>query len=226
MIIVPSESNVYQRAIQNVKYLGCSTQEDWEYVKRKSVMRKSVQIRHGIDDKVSVGQKGFREKYGITTKYMFLSCGGYWPNKAMNELVETFGKVDRKDVTLVLTGYDNRHQIKPNDTDNVKALMIEDRNEVLSALSEADLYIMHSHKEGFGLVLLESMLNRTPWASREIAGAKVLKEFGFTYTNDDELVDYMQKFKGVRKKQIDDAQEFVTLNHLIKNTVDDIMRLV
>ena len=226
MIIVPSESNVYQRAIQNVKYIGCSTQEDWEYVKRKSVMRKSVQIRHGIDDKVSVGQKGFREKYGITTKYMFLSCGGYWPNKAMNELVESFSKVDRKDVTLVLTGYDNRHQIKPNDTDNVKALMIEDRNEVLSALSEADLYIMHSHKEGFGLVLLESMLNRTPWASREIAGAKVLKEFGFTYTNDDELVDYMQKFKGVRNKQIDDAQEFVTLNHLIKNTVDDIMRLV
>jgi len=226
MIIVPSESNVYQRAIQNVKFLGCSTQEDWEYVKRKSVMRKSVQIRHGIDDKVSVGQKGFREKYGITTKYMFLSCGGYWPNKAMNELVEAFGKVDRKDVTLVLTGYDNRHQIKPNDTDNVKALMIEDRNEVLSALSEADLYIMHSHKEGFGLVLLESMLNRTPWASREIAGAKVLKEFGFTYNNDDELVEYMQKFKSVKKKQIDDAQEFVTLNHLIKNTVDDIMRLV
>lgn len=226
MIIVPSESNTYQRAIQNVKYLGCSTQEDWQYVSKKFLHPKAVTVRHGIDEKISTGQKGFREKYGIKTKYMFLSCGGYWPNKAMQELVEVFGKVDRKDVTLVLTGYDNRHNIKPEDTQNVKALMIDDREDVLSAILEADLYIMHSHKEGFGLVLLESMLNGTPWAARNLAGARLLKDFGFTYETDDELLHYMQKFKGVKKKEIEDAQEYVALNHLIKNTVDDILRLV
>jgi glycosyltransferase involved in cell wall biosynthesis len=226
MLIVPSMSQTYLNAIQDVKYVGCSTIEDWDYVNDRGVVEKSVQISHGIDPKISTGTKGFREKYGITTKYMILSCGGYWPNKAMRELVEAFDKVGRDDITLVLTGYDNRHGIKPEDSKNVKALMIDDRDEVLSAIADADIYIMHSHKEGFGLVLLESMLNKTPWASRNIAGAKLLKEFGFTYDNDDELVTYLKDFNGVPNTQIEDAYSIVVINHLIKNTVDDILRLL
>jgi glycosyltransferase involved in cell wall biosynthesis len=226
MLIVPSMSQTYLNAIQDVKYVGCSTIEDWDYVNDRGVVEKSVQISHGIDPKISTGTKGFREKYGITTKYMILSCGGYWPNKAMRELVEAFDKVGRDDITLVLTGYDNRHGIKPEDSKNVKALMIDDRDEVLSAIADADLYIMHSHKEGFGLVLLESMLNKTPWASRNIAGAKLLKEFGFTYDNDDELVTYLKDFNGVPNTQIEDAYSIVVINHLINNTVDDILRLL
>jgi glycosyltransferase involved in cell wall biosynthesis len=226
MLIVPSMSQTYLNAIQDVKYVGCSTIEDWDYVNDRGVVEKSVQISHGIDPKISTGTKGFREKYGIATKYMILSCGGYWPNKAMRELVEAFDKVGRDDITLVLTGYDNRHGIKPEDSKNVKALMIDDRDEVLSAIADADLYIMHSHKEGFGLVLLESMLNKTPWASRNIAGAKLLKEFGFTYDNDDELVTYLKDFNGVPNTQIEDAYSIVVINHLIKNTVDDILRLL
>jgi glycosyltransferase involved in cell wall biosynthesis len=226
MLIVPSMSQTYLNAIQDVKYVGCSTIEDWDYVNDRGVVEKSVQISHGIDPKISTGTKGFREKYGIATKYMILSCGGYWPNKAMRELVEAFDKVGRDDITLVLTGYDNRHGIKPEDSKNVKALMIDDRDEVLSAIADADIYIMHSHKEGFGLVLLESMLNKTPWASRNIAGAKLLKEFGFTYDNDDELVTYLKDFNGVPNTQIEDAYSIVVINHLIKNTVDDILRLL
>jgi glycosyltransferase involved in cell wall biosynthesis len=226
MLIVPSMSQTYLNAIQDVKYVGCSTIEDWDYVNDRGVVEKSVQISHGIDPKISTGTKGFREKYGITTKYMILSCGGYWPNKAMRELVEAFNQVGRDDITLVLTGYDNRHGIKPEDSKNVKALMIDDRDEVLSAIADADIYIMHSHKEGFGLVLLESMLNKTPWASRNIAGAKLLKEFGFTYDNDDELVTYLKDFNGVPNTQIEDAYSIVVINHLINNTVDDILRLL
>lgn len=229
MLILPSESQTYLQAIQDCAYIGCSTTDDWNYVIDKNVVRKSKEIRHGIDPKISTGQFGFREKYNITTQYMFLSCGGYWPNKAMNELVESFNKAGLEDVTLVLTGYDNRHGIRPEDSKNVRALMIDDRQDVLSAILEADLYIMHSFKEGFGLVLLESMLNKTPWASRKIAGAKVLKDFGFTYEHDEDLVQYMKQFVKdgyVIDPKIDNAYEFVTLNHTIKNTVDDILRLI
>ena len=226
MLIVPSMSETYLDAIKTVKYIGCSTQEDWDYAIDRDVFRKSKQIRHGIDSKISLGNKGFREKYNIKTKYMFLSCGGYWPNKAMQELVETFNKVGRDDVTLVLTGYDNRHNIIPSESEYVKPLMINDRKDVMSAILEADLYIMHSHKEGFGLVLLESMLNRTPWASRKIAGANLLRDFGFTYENDAELLEYMKNFKEEPIEQVDNAYEFVTFNHLINNTVDDILSLL
>jgi glycosyltransferase involved in cell wall biosynthesis len=226
MLIIPSISTTYKHAMEHVKYIGCSTKEDWDFVLKSDYMSKSKQIRHGIDPKISMGTSGFREKYGIKTPYMFLSCGGYWPNKAMHELVDTFNKVGRDDVTLVLTGYDNRHNIKPNDSEYVKALMIDDRDDVMSAIKEADLYIMHSHREGFGLVLLESMLNKTPWASRKLAGAKLLSDFGFAYENDSELLDYMKNFRGVPENLIEDAYEFVNLNHTIKNTVDDILKLV
>jgi|GEM_PF-864129 len=225
MLIVPSESEVYQKAMQAVKYIGCSTKEDWEFVEDKDLSSKSVQLRHGINEKSSFGKPGFREKYGIRTKYMFLSCGGYWPNKAMHELVELFNKVARDDITLVLTGYDNRHNIIPKESKFVKPLMIDSRDDVMSAISEADLYIMHSHREGFGLVLLESMLNKTVWAARNIAGARLMSKFGFTYDTDDQLLGYMRSFNGVTQNQAEDAFEYVTSNHLIRNTVDDILKL-
>jgi glycosyltransferase involved in cell wall biosynthesis len=229
MLIVPSESQTYLNAIRECDYIGCSTKEDWNYVIDKGVVTKSKEIRHGIDPKISTGLPGFREKYGIKTQYMFLSCGGYWPNKAMKELVDTFNRLGRDDVTLVLTGYDNRHNIKPEESEFVKPLMVENRDDVMSAIMESDLYIMHSHKEGFGLVLLEAMLNKTPWTSRNIAGAKLLKDFGFTYEHDEDLLQYMKEFLDagyVTDEKIDNAYEFVTLNHTIKNTVDDILKLL
>jgi glycosyltransferase involved in cell wall biosynthesis len=226
MIIKPSESPVYMHAMQHVKYLGCSAPEDYDLLKKHNHTNKCVRVIHGIDEKISVGMPGFREKYDIETKYMFLSCGGFWPNKAMNELAQMFNDIGRDDATLVLTGYDNRHNIRPIDTKYVKTFMVEDREDVLSAIHDADLYIMHSFSEGFGLVLLESMLNKTPWASRKIAGANLMNEFGFTYENDHQLREYILDFDGVKQEKIETAYEYVTLNHMIKNTVDDIMRLV
>lgn len=226
MLIIPSESPVYKFARDKVKFIGCSTKEDWNYIREHGLWPKAVEIRHGIDPKISTGQLGFREKYGIETELMFLSCGGYWPNKKMKELVDVFDQVGRNDITLVTTGYDNRFSIKPEDSKYVKNLMLDDRDDVMSAIREADLYIMHSDREGFGLVLLESMLNGTPWAARDLAGARLMRDFGFVYDNDDQLLQYMKEFKPVSVDKISDAYEFVTLNHMISNTVDDILELL
>jgi len=226
MLIIPSESPVYKYARDNVDYIGCSTFEDWSYVTHHGLRKKSVRISHGIDPKISVGTSGFREKYGIKTKFMFLSCGGYWHNKRMKELVDIFNKVGRTDITLVTTGYDNRFDIKPEDSGFVKNLMLDDREEVMSAINEADLYIMHSNREGFGLVLLESMLNKTPWAATNMAGGRLMNEFGFVYDTDDQLLDYMKNFKPVDQSKLEKSYEYVTMNHMISNTVDDILKLV
>jgi hypothetical protein len=104
--------------------------------------------------------------------------------------------------------------------------MIDDREDVMSGILEADLYIMNSYTEGYGLVLLESMLNKTPWAARRIAGANQLKEFGFTYDNEQQLIEYMKNFNGVPDKRVKDAYEIVTCNHTIKNVVDDLLKVV
>lgn len=227
LLVLPSDSDIYRYAIQNVKYIGCDTLEDWESIRRNTdYMKKGVSIRHGIDPKISTGTPGFREKYNIETPYMFISCGGYWHNKAMPELVQAFNQVGREDITLVLTGYDNRFNNKPESSKYVKTLMIDDRADVMSGILEADLYIMHSFSEGYGLVLLEAMLNQTPWAARRIAGANQLKDFGFTYTNDNELIDYMKNFQGEPHWKIANAYHTVKTNFTIKHVVDDLLKVL
>lgn len=226
MLILPSESNSYANGLQHCKYIGYSTIEDKDFIARKGKQLKAVQVRHGIDPKISTGIEGFRKKHNITTKYMFLSCGGFWPHKAMNELAECFEKANRHDTTLVLTGYDNRNNLMPAKRKNILPIMIDDRDEVMSAISEADLYIMHSFEEGFGLVLLESMLNKTPWAARNIAGAKLMKDYGFAYDNDNQLIDYLKTFEGVEDNTITASYNYMIQNHTIVQTVDDILCLV
>ena len=83
---------------------------------------------------------------------------------------------------------------------------------------------MHSYQEGFGLILLESMFNQTPWIARNIAGANLLKSFGKVYESDAELVSIIRKFSR-DQFNIEGAYNHVCNNHLIKNTVDDIVNV-
>ena len=225
MIILPQENQGAHAGLKNAKFIGCSTKEDWEFAEKHKVMDKARKVIHGIDPRISVGQPGFKQKYNIATPRMFLSCGGYWPNKAMRELADIFNHLNIPDTVLVTTGYDNRNDLMPVRTDKVIPLLIEDRNDVLSAILEADLYIMHSHVEGFGLVLLESMLNMTPWTARYGSGARLLREHGFGYNNEEELMEYLINFKPDFEK-IENSHFYVNKYHTIDNTVSDILELL
>ena len=226
MIIRPVATEICLKALYNSKYIGCSSLADWDHVKKYNVLDKAVEIRHGIDPKISVGKPGFKEKYGIKTNKMFLSAGGFWQNKAFDELVDSFNKANLADTTLVLTGYDNRSNLMPAATEFVKPFLIDDRDDVLSAISEASLYILNSYEEGFGLVLLESMLNNTPWAAKNIAGAATMREYGFVYNTQDQLIEYMKNFNRLGLISSDETYDYVVNNRMISNTVDDIMRLL
>jgi len=221
MLIKPSESYVCLQALQDVKYIGCSAPEDWVHVRKWGVTEKARKVIHGISPVDCIGVRGrFKDKYNIPKdKRMFLSCGGYWQNKKMIELANAFMEANLDNAILVTTGYDNRFGIMPKKTDNVIPLMVEDPKDVKDAIADADCYIMNSDAEGFGLVILESMINETPWISRNIAGAKLLSKFGTVYETEDELVEILKHW---RPSNTDAAFEYVTTNHLIKNTVDDI----
>ena len=220
LIVLPSNSAVCVQAMHDCAAIGCSTNQDFQHCQEHGVSSKAVRIRHGITWQDCMGEPGFKAKHGITGR-MFLSCGGYWPNKAMRELASTFELANPRDAVLVTTGYDNRMDLMPRENQLVKPLLIDDRKEVLSAIHDADCLIMHSHQEGFGLVLLEAMLNQTPWIARRIAGADLMKQFGQTYETDGELIHRIKTFD--RKDfDIEDAYNHVSQNHLIVNTVDDI----
>ena len=224
LLILPSNSPICLQALQDCDYIGCSTIQDWRHCEKNMVTNKVVNIRHGINWENCVGKSGFKSKHNITGK-MFLSCGGYWPNKAMKELAELFEVLQLTDTVLVTTGYDNRMNLMPASKSNVYPLLIDDRQEVLSAIYDADCLIMHSYQEGFGLVLLESMFNQTPWISRNIAGAECLKSFGQTYESDAELVTLLRNFNR-NDFDIQQSYEYVCQNHLISNTIDDIENVI
>lgn len=227
LLIKPSESQICLQALKDVKYVGCSTLEDWDHVKKWNVVDKSHKVTHGISVKKCTGMKGFfKNKYGIkeNTK-MFLSCGGYWPNKKMIELVNAFRKANLENTVLVTTGYDNRHGLMPIAHENVIPLMIEDPSEVKNAIADADCYIMNSDAEGFGLVLLESMLNKTPWISRNIAAAKMFQEYGLTYDTEDQLIEILKTYDPMAH-DAQPAYDYVMSNFLIKNTIDDIEKVL
>jgi len=233
LLIKPSESSVCMQGLRDAKWIGCGTPQDWEHIKRHDgqvfydgLSQRCVAINLSLNETNAIGLSGFRKKYGIKTKNMFLTCGGYWPNKAMPELVEVFNKLNIPDTTLVLTGYDNRHGLMPQESEFVKPLMLEDKSDVSAAMREADLYIMHSFEEGFGLVLVESMLNHTPWVARDIAGATMMKEFGHTYTTDAQLSDYLVNFKRPSEEKLDNAYEYSVHNHTSKSSVDRILNLI
>jgi len=221
MLILPSNSPVCVQALSDCSFIGWSTFDDINHIRKHNVSDKAVRVRHGIKHHDSIGKPGFKAKHGIEGR-MFLSCGGYWPNKRMRELADLFIKADIDDAVLVTTGYDNRMQLMPNPVPGkVIPLLIDDKAEVLSAISEADCYVMHSSQEGFGLVLLESMLNRTPWISKHMAGAALLKGYGQTYSRDEELIRMLREFDP-DGFDLDKAEDHVMTNHLISNTVDDI----
>lgn len=224
MIILPSGSPTSIQALHECSYVSWCTPEDKAYIVNHKVESKAFNVRAGIDPTRSIGKSGFKEKYNITKK-MFLSCGGYWPNKAMIELTEVFKNANLKDAVLVTTGYDNRSNIMPNASENIIPLMLNDSSEVINAILEADCYLMHSYIEGFGLVLLESMLNKTPWIARYGSGAALLSNWGQTYTTDQELINLLRNFKSEDFK-VEDARDYVLKTHSINNTIDDIEAIV
>lgn len=226
MLIMPSNSNVCVGALHRVAYIGCSTLADWRHVQEWKAQDRAVRVRHGINPATSVGRPGFRDLYGIRTPYMFLSSGGYWPNKAFDELIGVFNDAKRTDATLVLTGYDNRFGLMPQETEFVRPFLFKNRQDMLDALLDADLYILNSYSEGFGLVLLESMLNMTPWVGREIAGAELMREYGTTYKTPKELQIYLQLYRGTTSTHLLEAQKYVVSTHLVKHTVSDILRIL
>lgn len=224
LIIKPSNSQVCQLAMNHAAAIGCSTHEDWDHAKHYDALARSFTVRHGIDSQRRTGIRGaFRAKYDISpTVRLFVSCGGYWAHKRMRELAQTFERAQLDNALLVTTGYDNSMNLMPTPSSCVRPLMLEDEQDVANAIADANVYIMNSSEEGFGLVLLECLLNQTPWIARNIAGARVLQPYGTVYETESELEGILKSYT-VNCEQLLAGYQYVQSTHLIGNTVDDIL---
>lgn len=214
LIVKPSDSEICVNGLKNHPFLGYSTSMDIEHLKKYGVLNKGRRVRHGI----------MRELYFRNImdkeKIIFVSAGGFYPHKAMGPLAEAFTKANIPNAELHLYGYGEEH-LMPPETDNVKCFFGKDKTEVLLSINGADAYIMNSYEEGFGLVLLEAMMNKTPWYARNIAGAKDMCYHGTVYETEEELMELLRNHKQNDKK-IEDAYNYVMANHTIQDTANDI----
>ena len=214
LIVKPSDSEVCVNGLNYHRFLGYSTSMDIEHLKKYGVLEKGRRVRHGI-----VPEFYFRNIID-KTKTIFVSAGGFWPHKAMTPLAEAFTKANIPDAELHLYGYGEKY-LMPAENDVVKCFYGKDKTEVLLAINGADAYIMNSYEEGFGLVLLEAMMNKTPWYARNIAGAKDMCYYGTTYNDEQELMELLRNHERDDWK-IEDAYNYVMANHTIQDTCNDI----
>jgi glycosyltransferase involved in cell wall biosynthesis len=185
-IIKPSDSESAINGFRHATTIGWGTSYDYKYVVKYNCLNKAKYIRYSSDIQNSVGIKS-----NNTSRY-FCSAGGFGYHKRFDELIQTFIDSNIPNTKLILTGYIGD---KPN-ISNEKIIVhsIDDRVDYLNILANADLYIMNSIDEGFGLVLLDAMINKVPWISRNIAGATDMIEYGSVYSNTEELKFLMQNF--------------------------------
>ena len=214
LIIKPSESPICLHGLKHHRFLGYSTSIDIDHLRKYNVLEKGRRIRHGIEQ-VAYFRHEFDKK-----KTIFVSAGGFWTHKAMTPLAEAFTKANITNAELHLYGYGEKH-LMPSDNDVVKCFFGKRKTDVLFEISSADAYIMNSYEEGFGLVLLEAMMNKTPWYARNIAGAKDMCYYGTTYKDEKELMEFLRNHKRDEEK-IDNAYNYVMANHTIQNTCNDI----
>ena len=214
MIIRPEESKQIFPAMENSDYIACSTPTDWRFVRKYRQDNKSVQVNHSISrfDKPLNSEKHnpYGEPYAV-------SVGGFWPHKGHKELSE--GWTSKK--KLVMTGYHKDREWVPKLKVNQHVEFLEHKDQVLEKIAAADILVLNSIYEGFGLVLLEAMWNGVPWASTPIAGAEVLKDHGFVYNNLDELMDYIDAGEYIKGDK-----QYVIDNHLNDTTVRQILDVV
>ncbi len=232
MIIKPSESQVCLHGMKWDDIIAYSTSMDIEHIRKFNHLDKARRIRHGIVVEETIAKPGiFKKRYGIDGK-LIVSAGGFYPHKGMIELAEVFTEANLKDTTLCLFGYADGP--KPEETHDIKVFQKFDKGTVMEAIADADLYVMNSTEEGFGLVLLEAMMNKTPWIAREIAGASDMKEYGFTYNNKQGLYIFLDGLFNNVKEELSDkienliekAYNFAMSNHTIKQTVNDIEDII
>lgn len=211
-MIKPSNS---ESAINGFKYadiIGWGTSYDYNHLCKYNCENKSKYIRYSSTLENSLGIKTKTE-----FKY-FCSSGGFGRHKGFDELVDVFLESNLKDIKLMLTGYIGD---EPNyNNENIIVKSVDNRNDYLNILTNSELYIMNSFDEGFGLVLLDAMINKVPWIARNIAGATDMKQYGMVYSSKEELKELLLTHKSDKTK-IENAYKYVVdernMNCMVKD---------
>lgn len=117
----------------------------------------------------------FREKYGITTKFLLLSVGNYLEAKGQDKVIEAFKSLAQHDATLVFIGQDYGFldTLKERAAGlRVKFLSGIPRVDTVAAYKAADLFLFGSTVEASPLVIIEAKAAKLPFISTDCGNVK------------------------------------------------------
>jgi hypothetical protein len=202
LVVRPDENlPIMKVGMQKATWIGCGTSADVAFVTKHGFQNK---IRHvggfPIDCPEIADPQSLRAKFDITEEKVYMACGGYWPHKRFEGIVDSFIKTKPPNTELILTGYDTRHGV-PDFTQmgkdagvKIQMYLLDNPSVVYQLMSLSDLFIWNSkpESEGYGLVLFECMFYNCPWVGIKTAAAIDMNgKGGVAYETAEELQQLM-----------------------------------
>lgn len=171
-----------KNVLENVNAIGCKTDAAERYVNRYS-NKKVVITPIGLDESKFNNcalENDFRQQYGLIDKKLMLYIGKMESRRNPLFLLKLM-KLLSDDFCLVLVGdgplFEQIKLIVKNDHINNVIILGKKNQEDLPAIyASADLFLLASSYEIYGMVILESMFFGCPVLSTMTAGAEVLIE--------------------------------------------------
>lgn len=156
------------------KVIASSEQEFNQFIKIGVPQEKIFTIPFGINinDYTQLPKKGyFKKKYIGSNEEFILFLGRIDKMKGIDLLLSSFSDIIRKgyNVTLVIAGPDNGYLSEVNEL--IKTLHLEDKiiitgplygAEKLAAYQDAEMFVLPSYHDDFGLTVLEALACGTP----------------------------------------------------------------
>ncbi len=147
---------------------------------------------------------GFREKFGIKTKYMFLSVSNHYFAKGHSFIIDAFRKLNNPETSLVIIGekpYSHKWfscfplcKFYSLIDKRIKILSGVSRDWVVSAFNEADLFLFGSSVECAPIVMYECFASRTPFLTRIAGNVLDHEQLLWIVNTPNEMVRHMENY--------------------------------
>lgn len=160
-------------------YMSANTQ-DAVFGRDHGLKGKALLIPNGAGEEFDRPHPGFRERHGIGSRYLLVCVANHTGIKGHGAVLDAFRRMRRRDATLAIIGNPVAPRLRPWRgcwwkcraraalTRGVAFFRDLPRDEVVSALEAADLFLFASPVECAPLVMYEAFASRTPLVTTRV----------------------------------------------------------
>lgn len=206
-----SDRKKYFGAIKDLTVVGVSHWITEEALKTVFKGRKAVTIHNGIDTEFfKPTPSDFREKYGLSDKFVILGPASKWLSGVNKEVFESFTHSLKEDEVLMMIGCSEEQM--QNLPEKVLGLsFINDKKELRKLYSLADVFINPTREESLSLINVEAQSCCTPVITFKNTGVKETVDGVTGFAAENGSVEHLIEYKDVIKTSSQlDCRKYIT----------------